>query len=121
MGGDEIAVLMRFFTDGTNHFRRHLQFAGNTFFFCIQNTAGDHKFDQIHLFFFRTFQCSQCVRNISGSDGNGTCHMTAGNRDSLIGSENPGTDFFPGCNLIAQASIKISESANGSNGRNTSK
>ena len=113
MSGNLISGSVSLLTDGANHFRRHLQFTGNAFFFCVQHTAGDHQLHEIYMFGFGLFQMCQSFLYGMGSNGDRPSHVTAGNGDALIRCKNTGTWLCSGFDLISQAGIKVSKATHG--------
>ena len=111
MGCYQIAVGMGLVADRAYHLRRHLQLAGHALFFGVQNAAGDHELDEIDLFRPGLFQLRQGFGNIRRCHSHRTGHVSAGDRDSLIGGKNAGANPGTGCDLIPQAGVEIAQTA----------
>ena len=84
MCSHNITELMGFLADGLDHGRVHLHFTQCSLFLGIQHTAGNHQFDEIRMIRMRSVHTFQCFFNVLCRISHGTCHMSAGNRNTFI-------------------------------------
>ena len=117
MGGHPVSQPVRLIADGLDHGRRHLQLAGGPLGGGIQNAAGDHQLDQIHILGVGLLQLLQGHGVVLGGHGHRACHVPAGHRDALVGGEDAGgKDLAPG-RIVPAAGVKVGNAAYRAQGR----
>ena len=116
MGRHGKAELVGAVAHRANHGRVHLELTGRALLFGVEHAAGDHELDEVDALRARDIDLLQGFVDAVRRDGHRARHVTAGHRDSLVGSEYTRSVELAGGAGIAHARVEVAKSADGADG-----